>query len=80
MQIVQPKLHKIIAKKKGEFPPTMGSSDWTVGLTVSETCVAEGNQHCRLPNNIEKAVGKARLNKEKNTAVCRVFFRRGIRG
>lgn len=57
----------------------MGSSDWTVGLTVSETCVAEGKQRCRLPNNIGKTAGKARLNKEKDTAVCRVFFRRGIR-
>lgn len=54
----------------------MGSSDWTVGLTVSEACVAEGNQQCRLLNNIEKTVGKARLNKEKDTAACRAFFHR----
>lgn len=54
----------------------MGSSDWTVGLTVSEACVAEGNQQCHLLNNIEKTVGKARLNKEKDTAACRAFFHR----
>ena len=36
--------------------------------------MAEGNQRCRLLNNIEKTVGKARLNKEKDTAACRVFL------